>query len=235
MTTIKAACLVCAFLYFSLAAGGPAARERARYEVPKSFDAEPGNLLDAFSDSVTIDAREFSLMLSQYVLAANVSGFQPNLHGVSHDTMVIVRTFDPADEEANNPPDWVIENWDDFWNGTGNYKTFCLLDGKDELTGYYRYHQYCDPEPHPNASFFLLDRVPNEGRPRPPTQEYVRGLCKKRKNFVRPEDGAYHQCSFRRLTPWGDGFSFNLYSDNVRLHNEVEEFIVSLLESWKTN
>ena len=224
--------LFLAFLFLTACGEKSEHSERATYDIPLAFEPDAGRI-DRQNQVRTVDQAEFAFMLSEETLAKAIEGYKPGLHGVSHDTTVIVNVYDAAIHDNWEPPPHVIQNWDDLWTMTGNNKDACMWEEPDNLTGYYRYHTYCDPLPHPNGMFFLMDRIPDPTKPRPSEQSYIKGTCQLQANFVRPDDGAYHQCQFYRRTEWGDRYHFRLYSENVSLLAEVEAYIAGLLLDWK--
>lgn len=235
MMTSKAITLlgfICATLIACTAESPQEEYKSGTYLVPLSFQPDAGRL-DRALDVRVIDENEFAFMLSEDSLAKRVEGFQVGLHGVVHDTMVIVNVFDPEIYGDWKPTAQQEESWNNIWTMSDNWSLSCMWDGIDDLTGFYRYYTYCDPDPGINSSFFLMDRIPNPDIPRPENQNYIKGLCRIEGNFVRPEDGRYHQCQFRRTTSRRDEFTFRLRSENVRYISEVESYISSLLEEWR--
>jgi hypothetical protein len=205
---------------------------RSAFLVPLEYDPAPGS---RSPEGVLIEAAEFSLMLGEAELAAEIEGFQPRHYGVSEDTTIIVNVYDPATHDDWKPSEQVVEAWDSIWNMTGGFSQACMGNEKDELTGYYRYYQYCTgtADAEPTGFFFLVDRIPDPNEPRPPSQDYIKGGCRVKANSVRPDLGPYHQCQFFRTTTHGDRYSFRLRGENVRLLPEVEEYIRSKLEEWR--
>lgn len=232
-TTIKIVLIMTSVVLFACTEPPEASESgRAIFLVPLKYDPEPGPRSPA---GVLIDAAEFSLTLGEAELAAEIEGFRPHHYGVSEDTTIIVNVYDPAIHDDWEPPEQVVKAWDDIWNMTGGFSYACMGNEKDELTGYYRYYNYCTgtPDPVPAGFFFLVNRIPNPNEPRPPSQDYIKGGCRVKANSVRPDLGPYHQCHFYRKTTHGDRFSFRLRGENVRLLPEVEEYIRSKLEEWR--
>ncbi|MDM3872008.1 hypothetical protein QSV34_11685 [Porticoccus sp. W117] len=203
----------------------------SKYKIPNGYDPEPSSW-GSNAKFTIVDSGEFSLMLTGEILAKNIQGFDPTLNGRSHDTMVIVNVYDPTIHDGWEPPEHIVKNWDDMWKMEGNYKDACIGRKKDNLTGYYRYYMSCHPDPHPNSNFFLIDRIPELNKPRPKNQEYIKGNCTIVNGFIRPEEGRYHSCHFFRYTKSKDRYSFRLYGKNVRLLNEVENFLDGRFTEW---
>ena len=120
----------------------PEASERAIYLVPREFFPEPGpwKRIDGRWKRY-IDEPEFSFWLREAVLEQQVVGFQPHLHGVSQDSMVIVQVYDASIHDDWQPQQWQIDHWNDMWSMTGSFEHACMWEAPDELTGYFRYHR----------------------------------------------------------------------------------------------
>lgn len=202
------------------------------YLIPLDYDPEPG-LADRENSVLIIDAEEFSFFLTGRELQRSVPGFDADHLGLPQDTMVIVQNL--SDEESRNwrASERLERNWDNLWRMQGSMSMACVDDEPDPLTGLFRYTTSCDPEPHPNSSFFLMDRRPTPDAPRPTDQSYVRATCQFDTNFRIPDEGRFYQCIHRRMTAWGDVYQFRTNGDNVRLMDDVETYIESLLDEWR--
>ncbi|MBK9130422.1 MAG: hypothetical protein IPM20_02085 [Gammaproteobacteria bacterium] len=210
--------------------------DRATYLIPSEFDPEPGPWLKAEDGKKyrKVTATEFSIMLRETLLAEAIPEFKVQLHGVVQDTMSIITVYDPSQHDLWITPSQVRADFDDLWHFRGRHKFACVGEELDEYTGYYRYHYYCDPQPSMNSDFALLSVAPDGTKSRPSREKLYMGGCAFKKNYLRPEDGSHHQwCRFSRKTPWGDHFTYNLRSENIRLHEEVEAYIQSLLSDWR--
>jgi len=172
-------------------------------------------------------------MMTEEALAKGVEGFEPGLNGISHDTMIIVRVFDPDIHGGWTPSGDVIKGQLEIWTMTGHMSTACMANEQEPLTGYYKYYTFCDPQPSGRSNFWLMDRVPNTNEPPPADKTYIKGVCRDLESIVRPEDGQFTRCKFSRKTDWNDQFSFWLKGENLRYLGEVEAFIESLLLEWK--
>ena len=205
---------------------------RAVYDIPFLYSPDTGfpNLL---KKTKKIDSAEFGFSLTESYLEANVKNYKARLDGRVQDIYVIVSVFDPDIHSNWTPSEQQIESWDDMWTMSGSKGNACLGEEPDTYTGYYRYHMYCDPEPSLRSSFFLIDRLPDASKPRPPNQEYIKGQCYLHEDFILKRDIIIQSCIFSRRTKWGDKFQFRLRSDNIYLLNEVEAHIAGLLTQWK--
>jgi hypothetical protein len=205
---------------------------RAVYDIPFSYSPDTGfpNLL---KKTKKIDSAEFAVTLTEKYLVDNIEGFQAQLEGFSHEIYVIVSVFDPDIHSNWTPSEQQIKSWDDMWTMSGQNEKACLWEESDTYTGYYRYHMFCDPEPILRSSFFLIDRLPDASKPRPPNQEYIKGQCSLREDFILKRDILIQHCIFSGRTKWGDKFQFRLHSDNIYVLDDVEAHIAGLLTQWK--
>jgi hypothetical protein len=203
---------------------------RPAFLVPNRYQPDEGRKT---KEGTIVEASEFAVLISEQELESNIDGFEAQHYGVSQDTMTIVKVYVPALHDQWRPSKQNIKNWDSLWQMTDGYELACMGDKKDELTGLYRYYVYCDGDSGSRSHFFLMDRIPDKSKPRPRTQDYIKGTCLIRKNGVRPDLGPYHQCQFLRKTKYGDQFSFRLQGNNVRLLANVENYIRLQIEGWR--
>lgn len=209
-----------------------------RFLVPSEYRPDVGKRRGA---SVEIRSREFAFGISAEELAANIQRYEPIHYGIRQDLNVIVNVYVPSVYDHWEPPDSVVTGWEDIWNMTGNRVTACIGDKKDAVSGYYRYYNYCDPEPHPNSNFFLMDRVPDSSLPRPESQDYIKGTCRDNAPTVRlgahrheisDDVEEYIGCIVSGRTGTKERFRYRLKGQNIALKDEVDQYIRLLLESW---
>lgn len=200
------------------------------FDIPLQFDPEPGA---REGDFLRVQAREFSVMVRQEYLASRVDGIKPDLYGIRHDSMVIVRPLDEEHAAALMERPEVAEVWDSIWQRTGTYGKACVDAEKDAYTGLYRYYKYCDPEPVLSGSLYLMDVFPDKSNPRPDGQGYIRATCSFILETIEGEQAGKQQCKFYARTASGDKFTFRLTGDNLYLWEEVADHLGELIASWQ--
>lgn len=213
-------------------AGPPREAQRPAYSIPLEYGPEPGTLDRAKRRRVVV-APEFSFSVSGAALAKAIPGFESDLFGMAQSTSVIVRNFSAQENEAWEPSSAAIEAWDNIWHRRGHLASACVADELDDVSGLVRYHTLCDPAPSLDSTIYLMDRRPDSAAPRPESQDYIRATCRIDTAVRAPTAGRFHQCAFRRMTPWGVQIQFRLNGENVALMDAVESYLVSLLGSWR--
>lgn len=205
---------------------------RSEYLIPDEYSPEPG-VRDSSSGATHINSMEFSFELTGAELANAIPGFDDGLYGISHDFIVVVQVYDEDVHGKWKPDARELQRRREFWEMTGYRSTACIADDRESVTGYYRYYLYCDPKPHINSGFYLLDRRPTSDSPVPADMNYIRGTCHHEPGRQSDESQYFTQCRFRRNTDWKDQFSFWLSGDNLAFLSEVELLIAGKLDEWR--